>query len=132
MIRGPQGSALYGSDAISGVVQVVTRKGRTGSGWTPQFEGALSGGVQESRYIEGTGFTQKHTGRLSLGEPLASLGIGGSVHSAAGVIPDRDIFFGVSLNIKELFFKNSRSKLGRAVASGLNYLQLPYTGVYKY
>ena len=51
---------------------------------------------------------------------------------AAGVIPDRDIFFGVSLNIKELFFKNSRSKLGRAVASGLNYLQLPYTGVYKY
>ncbi|HNV74514.1 MAG TPA: TonB-dependent receptor plug domain-containing protein, partial [Gemmatimonadaceae bacterium] len=26
VIRGPQGSALYGSDAISGVVQIVTRK----------------------------------------------------------------------------------------------------------
>ena len=51
---------------------------------------------------------------------------------AAGVIPKRDIFFGVALNIKELFFKNSRSKLGRAVGSGLNYFQLPYTGVYKY
>ena len=88
VIRGPQGSALYGSDAISGVVQVVTRKGRTGSSWTPQFEGALSGGVQESRYIDGSGFIQKHTGRLSLGEPLASLGVGGSIHSAAGVIPD--------------------------------------------
>lgn len=87
VIRGPQGSALYGSDAISGVVQIVTRKGRTGSG-TPQFEGALSGGVQESRYIEGTGMTQKHTGRLSLGQPLASLGVGGSLHTAAGVIPD--------------------------------------------
>ncbi|MGH7713307.1 MAG: TonB-dependent receptor domain-containing protein, partial [Gemmatimonadaceae bacterium] len=31
---------------------------------------------------------QKHTGRVSLGEPLSSLGIGGSLHSAAGVIPD--------------------------------------------
>ncbi|HJU72124.1 MAG TPA: TonB-dependent receptor [Gemmatimonadaceae bacterium] len=88
VIRGPQGSALYGSDAISGVVQVVTRKGRTGSGWTPLFEGALSGGVQESRYVNGTGMQQKHTGRLSLGQPLASLGIGGSYHSADGVIPD--------------------------------------------
>ncbi|MGQ0643472.1 MAG: TonB-dependent receptor domain-containing protein [Gemmatimonadaceae bacterium] len=90
VIRGPQGSALYGSDAISGVVQIVTRKGRTGSGWggAPQFEGAVSGGVQESRYINGTGMTQRHTGRVSLGEPLSSLGIGGSLHSAAGVIPD--------------------------------------------
>lgn len=87
VIRGPQGSALYGSDAISGVVQIVTRKGRTGSG-TPQFEGALSGGVQESRYIDGTGMTQKHSGRVSLGQPLASLGVGGSLHTAAGVIPD--------------------------------------------
>ncbi len=87
VIRGPQGSALYGSDAISGVVQVVTRKGRTGSG-APQFEGALSGGLQESRYVEGTGMTQKHSGRVSLGQPLASLGLGGSLHSAAGVIPD--------------------------------------------
>jgi iron complex outermembrane recepter protein len=88
VIRGPQGSALYGSDAISGVVQVVTRKGRTGSGWTPYFEGAFSGGVQESRYVDGSGMTQKHTGRVSLGQPLASLGAGGSLHAADGVIPD--------------------------------------------
>ncbi|MEW5915959.1 MAG: TonB-dependent receptor [Gemmatimonadota bacterium] len=88
VIRGPQGSALYGSDAISGVVQVVTRKGRTGSDWTPQFEGTLSGGVQESRYVDGSGMTQKHSGRVSLGEPLSSLGLGGSIHSADGVIPD--------------------------------------------
>lgn len=87
VIRGPQGSALYGSDAISGVVQVVTRKGRTGGGM-PQFEGSLSGGIQESRYLDGSSMTQKHTGRLSLGQPLASLGIGGSLHQAQGVIPD--------------------------------------------
>jgi hypothetical protein len=50
----------------------------------------------------------------------------------AGVIPKRDIFFGVALNIKELFFRDSRSKLGRAVGSGLNYFQIPYTGIYDY
>ncbi|MDI1297006.1 MAG: DUF2279 domain-containing protein [bacterium] len=49
---------------------------------------------------------------------------------AAGVIPKRDIFFGVGINLKELFFKNSRSRLGRAAASGLNYFQIPYTGAY--
>ena len=87
VIRGPQGSALYGSDAISGVVQVVTRKGRTGGG-TPQFEGSLSGGIQESRFLDGSSMAQKHSGRLSLGQPLASLGLGVSLHQADGVIPD--------------------------------------------
>lgn len=87
VIRGPQGSALYGSDAISGVVQVVTRKGRTGGGM-PQFEGSLSGGIQESRFLDGSSMTQKHSGRLSLGQPLSSLGLGGSLHQAQGVIPD--------------------------------------------
>ena len=87
VIRGPQGSALYGSDAISGVVQVVTRKGRTGGG-APQFEGSLSGGIQESRYLDGSSMSQKHSGRVGLGQPLASLGLGGSLHQADGVIPD--------------------------------------------
>lgn len=49
---------------------------------------------------------------------------------AAGKRPDRDIFFGVGLNIKQLFFRNSRSRLGRAISSGLNYFQLPYTAVH--
>ena len=49
---------------------------------------------------------------------------------AAGIRPDRDIFFGVGLNIKQLFFRNSRSRLGRAIGSGLDYFQLPYTAAY--
>jgi uncharacterized protein YfiM (DUF2279 family) len=51
---------------------------------------------------------------------------------AAGIIPKRDIFFGVALNVKELLLKNNRSRLARAVGSGLNYFQMPYTGVYDY
>lgn len=49
---------------------------------------------------------------------------------AAGVAPKRDIFFGVAINVKELFFKDSRSRVGRMVASGLNYFQIPYVGIY--
>ena len=49
---------------------------------------------------------------------------------ARGVIPKRDIFFGIGLNVKQLFFRNSRSRLGRAISSGLNYFQLPYTAVH--
>ena len=40
ILRGP-GSVLYGSDAIAGVVQIVTRQGPRGSGWArPAKEGA--------------------------------------------------------------------------------------------
>jgi len=49
---------------------------------------------------------------------------------AAGIRPERDIFFGIGLNIKQLFFQNSRSRLGRAIGSGLDYFQLPYTAAY--
>jgi hypothetical protein len=43
VIQGPQGSALYGSDAISGVAHVVTRKGAMGRGWRPHAEARRSG-----------------------------------------------------------------------------------------
>lgn len=51
---------------------------------------------------------------------------------AAGIRPKRDIFFGVSVNVTELFLKNSRSRVGRAIASGLNYFQLPYISTHNY
>jgi hypothetical protein len=51
---------------------------------------------------------------------------------AAGITPQRDIFFGVGLNIKELFLRDSHSRIGRAAASGLNYFQIPYTAAHVY
>lgn len=44
--------------------------------------------------------------------------------------PQRRPFFGVGLNLKELFFKGTRSKVGRAAGTALDYIQVPYTGVY--
>lgn len=49
---------------------------------------------------------------------------------ARGETPKRHLFFGIGLNLRELFFKNSRSPVGRAAGTALNYLQVPYTAVH--
>ncbi|MBV6520181.1 MAG: Vitamin B12 transporter BtuB [Gemmatimonadaceae bacterium] len=87
VIRGPQGSALYGSDAISGVVQVITRHGRFAGDWRPQGELSLSGGVQESRFMPDVSFAQRYVGFASSGGQRSSLGFGGSWDDAGGIVP---------------------------------------------
>lgn len=42
----------------------------------------------------------------------------------------RRLFFGVALNLKELIFPSPQSRFGRAAASVLDYIQVPYTGAY--
>ncbi len=88
IIRGPQGSALYGSDAISGVVHVVTRKGSPSAGWRPQLDAQLSGGLMESRYATGAVPSQRHSAAVSTGGGLTSLGVGGTWAAAGGIVPD--------------------------------------------
>ena len=87
VIRGPQGSALYGSDAISGVVQVVTRKGTPSAKWRPQADASLSAGRMESRYTDGANAMQRHSAMLFTGGGTTSLGIGGTYESVGAVIP---------------------------------------------
>ena len=87
VIRGPQGSALYGSDAISGVIQVVTRRGSTSARWRPQFDAMISGGWLESRFVDGVSGTQRHSAMLSTGGGLTSLGLGGTYAEAGSVAP---------------------------------------------
>ena len=87
VIRGPQGSALYGSDAISGVVQVVTRHGRLGGDWKPQGELSLSGGLQQSKFLTAPEVAQRYTGFAASGGNHSSLGFGGSYDNAGGIVP---------------------------------------------
>jgi iron complex outermembrane receptor protein len=61
IIRGPQGSALYGSDAISGVAQVVSRRGRLGIGWSPRVNASAAGGAMSSRFNDSPGAVQDYT-----------------------------------------------------------------------
>jgi outer membrane receptor protein involved in Fe transport len=87
IIRGPQGSALYGSDAISGVVHVITRRGSPSSEWHPTIDAQLSGGVVASRYADGTIASQRHSAMVSSGGGRSSLGIGGTWSSTGGIVP---------------------------------------------
>ncbi|NIJ38681.1 hypothetical protein FHR22_003405 [Sphingopyxis panaciterrae] len=48
---------------------------------------------------------------------------------AKGIEPKRHLFVGVGLNIGELFFGKSRSGVGKAAYTVLDYLQLPYTSI---
>ncbi len=87
IIRGPQGSALYGSDAISGVVQIVTRRGTPAAHWHPHTEALLSGGLSASRYVDGSSGRQHHSLLFTTGGGMTSLGVGGTWASAGEIVP---------------------------------------------
>ncbi len=80
VIRGPQGSALYGTDAISGVINIVTRAEGTG----PDGEHTSlrsSAGIMQSDYSHGV-LAQNHALSISTGTGLRSADFhisGGSV-----------------------------------------------------
>ena len=86
VIRGPQGSALYGSDAISGVVQVVTRKGSPAAHWRPQLDAAISIGRQESDFASSATATQRHSAFVFSGGGTTSLGLGGTFEDLGGIV----------------------------------------------
>jgi outer membrane receptor protein involved in Fe transport len=87
IIRGPQGSALYGSDAISGVVHVVTRRGSPSSEWRPTIDAQFSGGLVASRYADGIISSQRHSSMISTGGGRSSLGLGGTWSATGGIVP---------------------------------------------
>ncbi|HEY1953311.1 MAG TPA: TonB-dependent receptor [Gemmatimonadaceae bacterium] len=58
VIRGPQGAALYGSDAISGVINIVTR--HDGSNGGPGTIARSAVGTASSAYVARAAITQDH------------------------------------------------------------------------
>ena len=86
VIRGPQGSAMYGSDAISGVVQVVTRKGTPSAHWRPQVDALASFGRQESEFLSSPSSTQRHSAMVFTGGGTTSLGFGGTYEDLGPIV----------------------------------------------
>jgi len=76
IIRGPQGAALYGSDAISGVVNIVTRTDGVADG-SPRVDAEASGGAVASDYVTRPAVTQRYglTMRAGSSTRAATLGI---------------------------------------------------------
>ena len=58
VIRGPQGAALYGTDAISGVINIVTR--HDGSNGGPSTVARSAVGAASSAYVPRAAITQDH------------------------------------------------------------------------
>jgi outer membrane cobalamin receptor len=87
VIRGPQGSALYGTDAISGVINIVTRHEGTG------VEGdhasiRTTGGLVQSDYARHGTLTQSHSLNFGTGSTTRSADLHISASSVGDFIPD--------------------------------------------
>ena len=85
VIRGPQGAALYGADAISGVVNIISRHDGARAG---EKLATLStrAGHTSSAYSSGT-FVQDHSLGLRAGTGRRSLGLGATVGTVGDYIP---------------------------------------------
>lgn len=87
VIRGPQGAALYGSDAISGVINIVSRhEGTAPDGSRTQFRSTL--GTSATHYGSGHAAIQDHALTFRTGSNLRSGGITIGGASAGQYIPN--------------------------------------------
>jgi iron complex outermembrane receptor protein len=85
VIRGPQGSAMYGSDAISGVAHVVTSKGTLGApSRTLTF--ATSLGAAESEYITAPALAGRHFLRAGGSVVPASLEVAATTSHVGAIV----------------------------------------------
>ena len=92
VIRGPQGAALYGADAIGGVINVVMRHDGAAEGDRAQLRGTA--GLAQSAFASRPVLVQEHTLALRGGEDLRSSALSvtlGSVGSYAPGAESRDV-----------------------------------------
>lgn len=86
VIRGPQGAALYGADAISGVVNILTRHDGTPSG-APVVQLSTTAGLSATAYAPRDAFVQDHMLSFRTGSSSRSLGFGVNVGTVGAYVP---------------------------------------------
>jgi iron complex outermembrane recepter protein len=86
VIRGPQGAALYGADAISGVMNIVTRQEGV-EGGAPHAEIRTEGGASASDYAAGSVFAQSHALSLRTGTNAQTARLGMTLTTLGAFIP---------------------------------------------
>jgi iron complex outermembrane receptor protein len=84
VIRGPQGAALYGADAIGGVINIIMRHDGT-EGEAAQIRG--SAGIAHSSFATGPVLVQEHALNLRGGDDLKSSALSLSVGSVGSYVP---------------------------------------------
>ena len=86
VIRGPQASTVYGSGAISGVMQIFTRRGG-GSLMRPQIEASAALGGVQSDYADGLATRQDYNLMVSGGGSEVGYHFGGSYRGVGAWLP---------------------------------------------
>lgn len=88
VIRGPQGAALYGPDAINGILQIVTRKGTPGSR-DAHLRGALTAGPYDRPDLPDAALYQDYGAAVTGGTGAVGIDAGGSFiqSGSSGGIP---------------------------------------------
>jgi iron complex outermembrane receptor protein len=86
VIRGPQGAALYGADANSGVINIITRHDGTAPGGQ-RLELESTAGVSGSQFAPQGVLTQQHALAFRTGTSERSAGLGISIGTLGAYVP---------------------------------------------
>jgi iron complex outermembrane receptor protein len=86
IIRGPQGAALYGTDAISGVVNIITRTGGASDGGG-QLTLRSEAGATGSAFAATSVASQRHSLVVRAGSGLRSMSLGLTAGSVGAFVP---------------------------------------------
>lgn len=86
VIRGPQGAALYGADAISGVVNILTRHDGTPDGQR-EVQVQAAAGVTSTAFAARDPFVQEHSLSLRRGSAARNVGLGVNVSTVGAYVP---------------------------------------------
>ena len=89
VIRGPQGSALYGSDAISGVINVLTRHDG-GTATAPLLQIRSTAGALNSNYAPGLVPTHEQRLTLRAGTNVKSAGLAMTYGQTGALFPSSE------------------------------------------
>ena len=86
VIRGPQGAALYGADAISGVVNIITRHDGSATG-SPTVQLSSRAGLTSSQYASGGTWLQDHGASVRAGSGSRTFGLGVNFNTVGEFVP---------------------------------------------